>query len=266
MRQRRVDHTETSSTPSERCRTLAKGGQKQISSPSALTPVVATQTWVGWAPTPPPPLDAATTDHSRKAHRAPASTTESLQSRNLDDHWKLGLVPTSRFRIIVAAMWGVAFPHHVQTVSPTGKMGCCAHPVGTCKPQTTARERQGSKDLRIHWSRKRSEDGAKTPPHSAVVADCKLLCQIWSDGPQQEVGSGGPTHEEEEVGGLRVVDPWDPVEEGGMLSTFLHEELLDELRLTCWNTQHPQSLLGVAGGVDLPSRQRHLASPFWLPW
>ena len=109
--------------------------------------------------------------------------------------------------------------------------------------QTTAREREGSKDLRILWSRRRSEDSANTPPHSAVVADCKLLSQIWSDGPQQEVGSSGPTREEEEVG-LRVVDPRDPVEEGGMLSTFLHEELLDELRLTYWNTQHPQSLLG----------------------
>ena len=76
------------------------------------------------------------------------------------------------------------------------------------------------------------------------MAYCKLLCQIWSDGPQQEVGSGGPTHQEEEVGRLRVVDPWDPVEQGGMLSTFLHEELHDELGLTHWNAQHPQSLLG----------------------
>ena len=123
-------------------------------------------------------------------------------------------------------------------------MGCGAHRVGACKPQTPARERQESKDLCVLWSRRRSEDGAKTPPHSAVVSTCKLLCQILSDGPQQEVGSGGPTHEEEEVGRLSVVDPWDPVEEGGMLSTFLHEELLDELRLTNWNAQHPQSLLG----------------------
>ena len=76
------------------------------------------------------------------------------------------------------------------------------------------------------------------------VACCKLLCQIWSDGPQQEVGSGGPTHQEEEVGRLRVVDPWDPVEQGGTLSTFLHEELHDELGLTYWNAQHPQALLG----------------------
>ena len=113
-------------------------------------------------------------------------------------------------------------------------------------------------------SRRSSEDGAKTPPHSTVVPDCKLLCQIWSDGSQQEVG--GPTHEEEEVGGLRVVDPWDPFEEGGMLSTLLHEELLDEFRVTYWDTQHPQSLLGRGEvWISLPG-QRHLASPFWLPW
>ena len=77
--------------------------------------------------------------------------------------------------------------------------------------------------------------------HTTLSWDCKLLYQIWSDGSQQEVG--GPTHEEEEVGGLRVVDPWDPFEEGGMLSTLLHEELLDEFRVTYWDTQHPQSLL-----------------------
>ena len=102
-----MDHTETSSTPSERCRTLAKGGQKRISFPSALTPVVATQTWVGWAPTLPPPLDAATTDHPG-GHIEPANQHHILAiSNEFSDHCRCNV--------------RVAFPHHNQTVSPTGK-------------------------------------------------------------------------------------------------------------------------------------------------
>ena len=125
MRQRRVDPTETSSTPSERCRTLTKGGQKHISSPSALTPVVATQTLVGWAPTLPPPLDAATTDHSRKAHRSrhpPQNLCNLERIGNLDwsplETWTgphLEISDHCRCNV------EVAFPHHIQTVSQLAK-------------------------------------------------------------------------------------------------------------------------------------------------
>ena len=137
VRQKRVAHAETSSTPSERCRTLAKGGPRQISSPSALTPVVATQTLVGWAPTLPPPLDMATTEHSRKG------TVESgihhrifAVSRELETWTGPYLEISDHCRCNVA----MAFPHHLKTVSPTGEMGCGAHPMGASKPQTTARE------------------------------------------------------------------------------------------------------------------------------
>ena len=95
-----MDHTETSSTPSERCRTLAKGGQKRISFPSALTPVVAPN--LGWLGSNSASSTGRGNDRSfQEGTSSPATTTTSLQSRKT---WKLGLVPTSRFLIIVAAM------------------------------------------------------------------------------------------------------------------------------------------------------------------
>ena len=99
MKPKRMDHTETSSTPSERCRTLAKSGQKRISFPSALTPVVATQTWVGWAPTLP-------NNHHLVLPFSNELETWTGPHLEISDHCRCNV--------------RVAFAHHDQTVSPTG--------------------------------------------------------------------------------------------------------------------------------------------------